>query len=114
MKQRLMNPQRLKRENAQHAATGGVSAGNHSLGFRPAFLDCDTMQIYPSTFADGRAAPFHVLDGLPTEVVMERGAAGRVRAVKPSIISGFERGGFFYTRKAAARACEEWRVNTVS
>jgi hypothetical protein len=111
---RLMNPQRLKRENGEHAATGGVSAGNRTLGFRPAFLDCDTMQIYPSTFADGRLAPFHLLDGLPAEVVIERGPTGRVRAVKPSIISGFERGGFFYTRKAAARACEEWSVAAAS
>lgn len=105
---RLVNQERLESENAEHAGTGGVSAGNRCLGFRPAFLDCATMQVYPSRFADGRPAPFHVLDGLPEDVVIERNDHGRVRVVKSSIISGFERGGFFYTRRAAARACEEW------
>jgi len=105
---RLMNRERLALENAQHAGTGGVSAGNRSLGFRPAFLDWATMQIYPSCFADGRAAPCHILDGLPEEVVVERSASGRVRRVTSSIIAGFERGGFFYTRRAAARARREW------
>jgi hypothetical protein len=66
------------------------------------------MEIYPSCFADGRPAPFHILDGLPEDVVIERSARGRVRSVKSSIISGFERGGFFYTRRAAARAREDW------
>src|SRR5690349_10857555 len=105
---RLMNVERLRLENAKHAGTGGVSAGNRSLGFHPAFLDCATMQVYRSRFADGRDAPFHVLDGLPEDVVLERTESGRVHSVKSSIISGFERGGFFYTRRAAARAREEW------
>jgi hypothetical protein len=105
---RLMNPARLKVENAKHAGTGGVSALSGSMGFRPAFLDCATMQVYRSRFADGRDAPFHILDGLPEDVVLERSRTGRVRSVKSSIISGFERGGFFYTRHAAARAREEW------
>jgi hypothetical protein len=105
---RLMNPERLELENAQHAGSGGVSTGNRRLGFRPAFLDCATMQVYVSCFADGRPAPFHLLDGLPEDVVIERADNGRVKVVKSSLISGFERGGFFYTRRAAARACEEW------
>jgi len=105
---RLMNRQRLEVENVEHAGTGGVSAVSRSLGFRPAFLDCATMQVYASRFADGRDAPFHLLDGLPEDVVIERSRGGRVRRVKSSIISGFERGGFFYTRRAAARAREEW------
>jgi hypothetical protein len=107
---RLMNPERLEIENAEHGGTGGVSAGNRYLGFRPAFLDCATMQVYPSCFADGRPAPFHILDGLPEDVVIERNAKGLVRRVKSSIISGFERGGYFYTRRAASRAREEWPV----
>jgi len=105
---RLMNPERLKVENAEHGGTGGVSAINRARGFRPAFLDCATMQVYPSCFTDGRPAPFHLLDGLPEDVVIERSQKGRVRRVKSSIISGFERGGFFYTRRAAARAMQEW------
>jgi hypothetical protein len=107
---RLMNEQGLKQENADYAGTGGVSHGNASLGFRPAFLDFSTQTIYPSRFADGRLAPFHILDGLPDEVVTDRSASGRVVCAKVSVISGFERGGFFYTRKAAARACAEWGV----
>ena len=55
-----------------------------SLGFRPAFLDYATMTIYPSEFA--------VL----------------VVAAKATLIVGFERNGFFYTRTAAARAAMEW------
>jgi hypothetical protein len=104
----LMNERRLLQENAVHAGTGGVSAGNAGMGFRPAFLDVATLTIYPSRFADGRAAPIHLLDGLPDEVVTDRLASGRVVAAKASVISGFERGGFFYTREAAARARAEW------
>jgi hypothetical protein len=105
---RLVNQERLERENADYAGSGGVSAGNRRLGFRPAFLDCATMAIYPSCFADGRPAPFHLLDGLPEDVVITRSEDGRVKRVKSSIVSGFERGGFFYTRRAAARAAEQW------
>lgn len=104
----LMNDGRLQKENAAHAGTGGVSGGNAGLGFRPAFLDVATLTIYLSRFADGRLAPFHLLDGLPDRVVIDRLPSGRVVATKSSIISGFERGGFFYTRQAAARACAQW------
>jgi hypothetical protein len=110
---RLMNQERLEIENAEYAGSGGVSDGNRELGFRPAFLDCATMAVYPSCFADGRPAPFHLLDGLPEDVVIERTKSGRVKRVKSSIVSGFERGGFFYTRRAAARACEDWRGEVV-
>ena len=70
-------------------------AGSSGLGFRPAFLDCATMHIYVSYFSDGRAAPFHDRSKLPEKV-------------RATAVAGFERGGFFYTRRAAARACEEW------
>jgi hypothetical protein len=106
----LMNEQRLSQENTAHAGTGGVSRGNAGMGFRPAFLDFATLTIYPSRFADGRPAPFHLLDGLPDEAVTDRLPSGRVVAAKASIISGFERGGFFYTRQAAARACAQWAL----
>jgi hypothetical protein len=45
---------------------------------------------------------------LPDEVVADRNALGRVVTAKASLISGFERSGFFYAREAAARACAEW------
>ena len=55
-----------------------------SLGFRPAFLDFATMTIYPSAYA---------VEGLPR---------------RATLIAGFERDGFFYTRTAAARAALQW------
>jgi hypothetical protein len=105
---RLMNAQLLKQENADHAGSGGRSQANRGLGFHPAFLDTGTFAIYLSRFADGRPAPFHMLDGLPDEVVVARSTSGRVVAAKGTLVSGFERNGFFYTRTAAARAAAEW------
>ena len=105
---RLMNGELLKRENEVHTGTGGRSQENASLGFTPAFLDFATQTIYPSRFADGRLAPFHLLDGLPDEVIVDRAPSGRVIAAKATLISGFVRNGFFYTRAAAARAAAEW------
>ena len=108
MKSLMMSEELLKQENELHEGTGGRSQENRELGFRPAFLDFQTQVIYPSRFADGRPAPIHVLDGLPDEVIVDRAASGRVVAAKASIISGFVRNGFFYTRAAAARAAREW------
>jgi hypothetical protein len=65
-------------------------------------MDVETRAVYPSRFADGRMAPFHILDGLPDELVLARSACGRVAAIKPSVISGFLRAGRFYTRDDAA------------
>lgn len=104
-----MNEEMLRRENADHLGSGGRSEENFSLGFEPAFYDFATQRVYRSCFADGRPAPFHVLDGLPEEVIVDRIASGRVTSVKATIISGFVRNGFFYTRSAAARAAREWR-----
>ena len=54
------------------------------LGFRPALLDYATMTIYWSF--DGLAGPPRL-----------------------TLVAGFEREGFFYTRTAAERAAREWR-----
>lgn len=105
---RVMTEKQLTRENAVHLGTGGRSQENSGLGFRPAFYDFATQRIYPSRFADGRLAPFHLLDGLPDEVVADRASNGRVVCAKATLISGFVRDGFFYTRSAAARAAKEW------
>jgi hypothetical protein len=105
---RVMSKEVLKQENLAHAGSGGRSQENRSLGFRPAFLDFATMTIYPSCFRNGSAAPFHLLDGLPDEAVELRGPCGKVITAKATLISGFERNGFFYTRTAAARAVSEW------
>ncbi|HXN15159.1 MAG TPA: hypothetical protein VN878_02200 [Usitatibacter sp.] len=105
---RLMNLKQLHHENVLHAGSGGCSAENSTLGFRPAFFDFQTQTIYLSRFADGRPAPCHLLDGLPEELIVDRAPSGRVVAAKASLISGFVRKGFFYTRAAAARAAAEW------
>jgi hypothetical protein len=98
----------LQKENERFAGTGGRSEVNRDLGFRPAFFDCATCAIYLSRYRDGRVAPLHLLDGLPDEVVLVRAQCGRVVVVKSSLISGFERNGFFYTRAAAAKAVAQW------
>lgn len=87
--------------------TGGVSATNRSEGFPPAFLDTETNAVYLSRLSNGAPAPFHLLDGLPEELVLQRNASGRVAAVKPAIVSGFVRAGRFYRREEAAQAVAE-------
>lgn len=96
--------QQLIEENIHFAGTGGVSANNADLGFRPAFCDMQTQRVYPSRFADGRAAPFHMVDGLPAEVVEDRDAGGHVTRIKSSLVSGFVRMGRFFTREEASAA----------
>jgi hypothetical protein len=96
---KVMTIAKLLEENAAHRDTAGTSTACRDAAFRPAFLDFATHTIYMSRFADGRLAPIHLLDAIPRQVI-EKG----------TLISGFERGGFFYTRRAVARACEEWRL----
>jgi hypothetical protein len=95
---------RLARENELYRGTGGRSETNRDYGFRPAFFDYASQRLYLSRFADGRFAPLHLLEGLPEEVIVDRAPNGRVLSVRASLVSGFERNGLFYTRKAAARA----------
>ncbi len=92
----------LRQQNRCFRGTGGVSAENQALGFAPAFLDTITHQIYRACFADGRPAPMHLLEGLPPAVVAARDAAGRVTALKPTVLAGFVREEQFYTREQAA------------
>lgn len=105
---RLMSRAVLKRENKLHAGTGGRSQDNAGRGFAPAFFDYATCTVHPSCFANGSPAPFHILDGLPNEAVAVRSPCGRVIAAKATLLSGFVRGGFFYTRRAAAKLLREW------
>ena len=65
--------------------------------------DRDTDKIYRACFASGLPAPVHLLDGLPDELVVARDAAGRVVAVKQSMIAGFVKEGVFYTRDEVCR-----------
>jgi len=97
-----MNSMILEQENIAHQGSGGVSAGNRRVGFRPAFRNRETGRIYPSRFAGGRPAPIHVIDGLPDELVVTRSTAGKVIAVRESVQSGFVLDGCFYDRDEAA------------
>ena len=99
----------LQLENLVHRGTGGRSEENRALGFRPAFLDFATQRIYLSCFRNGMPAPIHVLDGLPDEVVIDRTPSGKVITTKATVIAGFVRNGFFYTRRAAAKAVADWK-----
>lgn len=102
-----ISTQTLLRENSCYQGTGGVSQGNRSFGFRPAFFDGETAEVYLSRFADGQPAPFHLFDGLPDAVVLSRNQTGRVATVKQTLVSGFVLDGCFYTREQAARKVEE-------
>jgi hypothetical protein len=100
----LLTKATLKKENQAFRGTAGVSENNRCARFRPAFHDLATARTVQARFADGRPAPMHLLDGLPREWVAEYDAAGRVRAIKDSVIAGFVRDGIFYTREQAAAA----------
>jgi hypothetical protein len=67
-----LSPAVLERENSSYFGSGGRSQENRSLGLRPAFKDAETGMVYASCFRDGRPAPFHLLDGLPDEVILAR------------------------------------------
>lgn len=104
---RNLTEQELQLETLAFEGTGGVSANSRSSGFHPAFQDTCTQAVYLSRFSDGRPAPFHLLDGLPEEVVLSRSASGRVESVKPGVISGFVLDGEFYTRDESAKRVAE-------
>lgn len=93
---------RLAEENRQFVGTGGVSENNAKARFAPAFLDSSTGRVEISRFADGRPAPFHLLDGMPEEWIVEKDLKGRVIEIKQEIVSGFVRLGKFFTRQQAA------------
>mgnify|MGYP000889988509 FL=1 len=92
----------LRQQNRVFRGTGGVSAENRSQGFAPAFLDTQTGEVYRACFADGRPAPMHLLEGLPSALVVERDAGGRATALRSSVMAGFVRGTRFFTREQAA------------
>jgi hypothetical protein len=103
------SPTRLQLENLLYRGTGGRSEENRDLGFRPAFFDFATQRIYMSCYPNGLPARVHLLDGLPDEVVLERSPSGRVLRTKATLMTGFVRNGYFYTRGAAAKAASSWR-----
>lgn len=104
--------QTLANENRRFFGTGGRSQENASLGFEPAFRDSASGAVFRSRFADGSPAPFHLLDGLPDEVVV-RGASGRITGTRASLVSGFVLGGCFFTREEAAAWASQSLVGAV-
>ena len=94
--------QELQRQNTKFKDTGGVSEENRGDGFLPAFYDTQQNRVELARFSDGTPAPVHILDGVPNEWVTQRDGAGRVTAVKSSIVAGFVRNGVFYTREEAS------------
>jgi hypothetical protein len=103
----------LEAENRVYHGSGGTSQENGSFCFCPAFYDVDTGVVYLSRFADGKIAPMHLLDGLPQEVVTQRTAEGKVKAVKSSVAAGFVRSGRFYTREQAANAIASHKARKI-
>lgn len=101
---KLLTTETLRKQNLAFVGSGGVSEENRPSGFRPAFYDVATCRGELARFADGRPAPMHLLDGLPDTWVAERDAAGRITAIKETVIAGFVRDGLFYTREQAATA----------
>lgn len=98
----LLTARTLREENKNFRGTGGVSAGNRSLGFRPAFKDTASGKVYLSCFADGRPAPIHVLEGLPKALMRTHGTSGN--KMKNFVVAGFVLENTFYTREEAATA----------
>ena len=76
-------------------------ATHSTYGFQPAFLDARTQVIYPCRYEDGQLAPFHILDGLPDEVVVKRPFAQFITGDKPRLVCGFLIDGRFHTREEA-------------
>jgi hypothetical protein len=109
-----LTTQTLRSENRGFAGSGGISQNSRSQDFHPGFYDCESRQIVISRFADGMPAPIHLLDGLPRHWVTERNAAGRVLAVKGSVVSGFIRHGRFYTRAETAALCDPACVSSLA
>jgi hypothetical protein len=92
----------LELEQAANRGTGGIASEIRHLGFVPGFMDTRTGKVYDCTFADGRRAAFHILEGLPDELVIARDRHGRPSHVVGSVIAGFCRDDRFYTREQAA------------
>ncbi len=107
-----MTCQTLREQNQQFKGTGGISQENCSVGFVPAFQDCRTGAVYRAQLSDGRHAPVHVMDGLPSKLVLKISDSGRVVALIDSVVAGFLRDGHFYTRREAANFTNTQHAST--
>lgn len=102
MNEKRLGLKTLREENRRYDGTAGVSEGNRSRGFIPAFLDKGTGNAYPSRFENGELAPVHLFDGLPEALVIRSVVTGRIYSLRDGLISGFLLGRRFYTRSEAA------------
>ena len=94
----------LVEENQKYKGTGGVSEYNRALGLVPAFYNKITGEVYLSCFSNGRPAPVHLLDGLPSHAVIKSVVTGKAYALQAAVISGFILDKRFYTREEARLA----------
>ncbi len=104
----VITVKRLQQQSIARSLARRRGERNAALRFQAAFLDFGTQTIYPSRHANGQLAPYHILEGLPDRLIVDRTADGRVVAVKASLIEGYVRNGFFYTRTSAQRAVAQW------
>jgi len=95
----VLTSRALRQQSRVYQGSGGSSSGSQAAGFLPAFLDQATGHTYASTFADGSAAPMHLLDGLPECLTVRRSHTGKVTAVHGCVVPGFLRGGEFFSRQ---------------
>ncbi len=61
------------------------------FGFLPAFQDPFSGETHLSTYADGRIAAVHLLDGVPAHWVDEWDEQGRPISLQDGIVAGFMR-----------------------
>ena len=66
-------------------------------GYLPAFYNRDTLTVELSRFTNGKLAPIHLLDALPSDWVAERSPSGKILALKDSVDVGYLCDGVFYT-----------------
>ena len=103
----------VAQQSLAYRGTGGVSAENRAFGFLPAFLDRESGHIHLSCDARGIPAAIHQFDGMPADWVVECDHDGKPRAVKASIVAGFVREGYFFTREQAAQLIQ-WELDKIT
>jgi len=99
-----LDAHKLSVENQQFARTCGLSANNANQDFVPAFRNEETGEVALARFADGRAAPMHLIINLPEDWATARNSRGQISAVLDCVIAGFVHEGQFFTRAEAAAA----------
>jgi hypothetical protein len=112
MKQ-MLTSEDVALQSMAYRGTGGVSAENRSFGFLPAFLDRESGRFYLSCDSRGVPAAIHQFDGLPSEWVVARDIEGKPSAVKASVVAGFVREGYFFTREQAAQLIQ-WELDKLA